>query len=50
LIICAAARRMTLNVPIRLISMTLVKISRGIGPCLVTVRMAAPTPAQLTAT
>src|SRR5581483_3560783 len=48
--ICAAASRITLNVPIRLISITLVKIASGIGPSRPTVFIAAPTPAQLTAT
>src|SRR5256712_7042352 len=48
--ISAAARRSTLKVPVRLMAITLAKRSRGIGPCLLTVRMAAPTPAQLTHT
>src|SRR3989442_9583161 len=48
--ICAAARRVTLKVPIRFTSITLAKTASGIGPSLPTVFIAAPTPAQLTAT
>ena len=48
--ICVAHRRSTLNVPMRLISITLAKISSGIGPALLVVFIAAPVPAQLTLT
>src|SRR5438876_3578052 len=48
--ISAAARRSTLKVPVRLTAITRANSSSGIGPCLVTVRMAAPTPAHLTHT
>src|SRR5207253_8149288 len=46
----AAARGSTLKVPVRLTAITRANSSSGIGPCLVTVRMAAPMPAQLTHT
>ena len=46
----SAARRMTLKVPIRLISMMRWKSSRGNAPCLPTVLIALPVPAQLTTT
>src|SRR5947208_2819034 len=48
--ISAAARRSTLKVPVRLTAITRANSSSGIGPCLLTVRMAAPMPAQLTHT
>src|SRR5438128_1829131 len=48
--ISAAARRSTLKVPVRLTAITQANSSSGIGPCLLTVRMAAPMPAQLTHT
>src|SRR5687767_12265721 len=46
----SAASRMTLNVPIRLISMMRWKSSSGKAPCLPTVLIAFPVPAQLTTT
>ena len=46
--IAAAARRSTLKVPIRLIEITLVNISRLCGPPLWATRSAQPTPAQQT--
>ena len=48
--IAAAARRITLKVPIRLISITLVNCSSGIGCPLRTTRPGGPIPAQLTVT
>src|SRR5664279_5303913 len=46
--IAAAARRTTLKVPIRLMSMTFRKALRSMGPFLPTSRPGVPTPAQLT--
>src|SRR5664279_3316123 len=46
--IAAAARRTTLKVPTRLMSMTSWKSSRAIGPSLPTTRPGVPTPAQVT--
>ena len=46
--IAAAASRIMLNVPIRLMRMTVSKTSSGCGPSRPTTRLATPTPAQLT--
>ncbi len=48
-VIAAAARRITLNVPVRLILMISSKWSSGNGPFLLTVFVALASPAQLTA-
>ncbi len=48
LAMASAASRSTLNVPIRLTSMTFRYVSRSCGPFLPTIRPAVPTPAQLT--
>src|SRR3954454_7358111 len=45
--IAAAASRMTLNVPIRLIRTTFSNASSGSTPCLPSTRAGVPTPAQL---
>ena len=47
-LMAAAARRIMLNVPIRLTRMTRSKASSGIGPSRPTMRPAVPMPAQLT--
>ncbi len=49
-IICAAASRITLKLPMRLTLMTLVNASSGSGPLRPTTRPASATPAQLTST